>query len=354
MLKHKKLSIALALIPAILIIKLLALFPEFVETYYSSGIYPYISKLFRFTLGWLPFSFGDLVYGFGIVLIIRWLILNRKRMISSFKQWLIDVFATISIIYIAFNLVWGLNYYRQPLHEHLNLNAEYTTESLVSVSKKLIDKANTIHLKITNDSCKKVVIPYTKQAILERVPKGYLLLKDRFPQLDYTPTSIKQSLFSLPLTYMGFSGYLNPLTNEAQIDHLIPAFKFPTTASHEVAHQLGYAAENEANFIGCLVTTNHDDIYFKYSGFTFGLRHCLHEVYRRNPDLYAELVSTINPGILENYKEVRDFWDSYQNPMEPLFKETYNTYLQANNQEGMKTYSYVVALLVNYFHDKAL
>ena len=51
---------------------------------------------------------------------------------------------------------------------------------------------------------------------------------------------------------MGFSGYLNPFTNEAQVDILIPKYQLPTTASHEVAHQLGYAAENEANFIGIL------------------------------------------------------------------------------------------------------
>ena len=36
--------------------------------------------------------------------------------------------------------------------------------------------------------------------------------------------------------------------------------------------------------------------------------------------------------------------------LEPLFKATYNRYLIVNNQsDGMKSYSYVVALLVNYF-----
>ena len=153
---------------------------------------------------------------------------------------------------------------------------------------------------------------------------------------------------------MGFSGYLNPLTNEAQVDGLIPVFKFPTTASHEVAHQLGYAAENEANFIGCLAATNNEDIYFKYSGYTFGLRHCLHEIYRRDPD-HTKLLQTINPGILKNYQEVREFWDSHKNPIEPLFQNTYSYFLKANNQQrGMKSYSYVVALLVNYFQDKTL
>ena len=149
---------------------------------------------------------------------------------------------------------------------------------------------------------------------------------------------------------MGFSGYLNPLTNEAQVDALIPAFKFPTTASHEVAHQLGYAAENEANFIGFLAATHHEDLYFQYSGYTFGLRHCLIEIYKRDPTIYEDLIQTIKPGILKNYQEVQDFWRHYQNPTEELFKFGYSSFLKANNQKGgMESYSYVVALIVNYF-----
>ncbi|WP_299890614.1 DUF3810 domain-containing protein [uncultured Lacinutrix sp.] len=355
MLKNKKLIIALSIIPAFLIVKLLAMFPEFIETYYSNGLYPILSKLFRYSLGWIPFSFGDFVYTFSIIYIIRWLFINRKRVIKDFKNWLIDVFSAVSIIYIAFHLFWGLNYYRLPLHKNLNLAASYSTETLISVTHKLINKSNAIHLQIVKNDSIKVDFPYSKSEILKKVPEGYLSLKNIFPNLEYNGKSIKKSLLSLPLTYMGFSGYLNPLTNEAQANSLIPSFKIATTASHEVAHQLGYAAENEANFIGCLAATNHGDIYFKYSGYTFGLRHCLHEIYRRDPDLYFKLKETVNKGILKNYKEVREFWDSYKNPFEPIFHETYNTYLQANSQkDGMKSYSYVVALLVNYFEDKTL
>ncbi|WP_034059694.1 DUF3810 domain-containing protein [Lacinutrix jangbogonensis] len=355
MLKNKKTLIALSIIPAFLIVKLLAKFPEFIEDYYSKGLYPLTSKLFRYTLGWIPFSFGDLIYTFSIVYILRWLIVNRKRIRKDFKNWLIDVFSAISVLYIAFHLFWAMNYYRLPLHENLNLKADYTTEELIEVTKSLIEKSNAIHLKITTNDSIKVEFPYTKSEVMSMVPQGYSALQKTFPHLEYNGTSIKKSLLSLPLTYMGFSGYLNPLSNEAQINSMIPVFKIPTTAAHEVAHQLGYAAENEANFIGFLAATNNEDIYFKYSGFTFGLRHCLNEIYRRNPEQYETLVLTINPGILKNFKEAREFWESHKNPIEPLFQITYSTFLEANNQKGgMKSYSYVVALYVNYLKDKTL
>ncbi len=355
MLKHKKAIIALSIIPQYVMIKWLSHYPEFIETYYSNGIYPYISKIFRFMLGWLPFSFGDLLYAFAIIYIIRWLIKNFKRIKTDTKNWFIDVFSAVSIIYFAFHLFWGINYYRLPLYKSLGLKSDYTTEQLVEVTKKLIVISNKIHSEINKNDTLPVVIPYSKSEILNMVPSGYNNLEKHYPHLEYHPKSIKKSLFSLPLTYMGFSGYLNPLTNESQVDALIPVYIFPTTASHEIGHQLGYAAENEANFIGFLAAINHDDIYIKYSGYTFALRFCLNEIYRRDETLFDSISESVNKGILKNFKEMRTFWEAYENPAEPLFKITYSSYLKANKQDkGMESYSYVVALMVNYFNEKSL
>ena len=234
MLKNKKTILALSIIPQYFLIKLLANFPEFVEQYYSNGFYQFISKLFRYTLGWIPFSFGDLVYAFAIIYISKWLYINRKRLRKDTKNWIRDVAAAFAIIYFAFHLFWGLNYHRLPLHKNLNLNADYTTEQLVRVTQKLIEKSNEIHLQIVKNDTLKVDIPFSKSDILRLAPIGYKNLKQTFPHLEYHPKSIKKSLFSYPLTYMGFSGYLNPLTNEAQVDGLIPVYKFPTTASQKM------------------------------------------------------------------------------------------------------------------------
>jgi hypothetical protein len=38
---------------------------------------------------------------------------------------------------------------------------------------------------------------------------------------------------------MGFGGYLNPFTNEAQVNYL--GSNVFLTANHEMAHQMGYA-----------------------------------------------------------------------------------------------------------------
>ncbi len=348
--KYKKWIIAFSFVIVYAIISLLKLFPEFVEQYYSNGLYIVISKMMRFAFGWLPFSVGDILYTIATIYMLRWLFLNRGRLLKDTKNWLLDILSAFSIAYLAFHVLWAFNYYRMPLYQSLGLERDYSTEALESVTEMLISKANAAHLRIIDNDTLKVELPYSKSEIKQMVPEGYNNLKSEFPSLNYSPCSIKTSLYSTPLTYMGFSGYLNPFTNEAQVDGLIPKFKFPTTAAHEAAHQLGYAAENEANFIGCLASINHDDEYFQYSGYAFALRYCLFDLYRRNPEAYKRLVPEINKGILKNYQEVNDFWSSYENPFEAVFETTYDNFLKANNQQkGMKTYSYVVALFVNYF-----
>lgn len=350
-----KTAIALSIIPQIIIVKILARYPDFVEAYYSKGLYPVISKIFRYTFGWLPFSFGDLLYALAIVMTIRYLIKNGKQFFSSTRLFLRDVFVVVSLVYFAFHFLWGMNYYRLPLHKSLNLSNDYTTEELVSFTELLIVKTNAAHMAITNNDTVAVKIPYKLGEVFKMTPDGYKALSATYPQFEYKPKSIKKSMFSYPLTYMGFSGYLNPFTHEGHVDYMIPGHKFPTTSCHEEAHQLGYSAENEANFLGYLAAINNDDLYFKYSGYTFGLRHCLNEISRRDTELGDEIIKKINPGIMKNYEEARMFWRNHQNILEPLFKLTFNTYLKANSQsDGIKSYNYVVALLVNYYQENSL
>lgn len=353
--KNKKLFITLFLVVQILLIAILKIYPEYVEKFYSNGLYIFISKFMRYVFGWIPFSVGDLLYTMAGIYIIRWIVINRKRIIKDTVNWFLDIGAAISVAYFAFHILWAYNYYRLPLSSSLNIEADYTTEELIDFTKRLIKRSNNIHSQLAKNDSVKVEIPFTKSQVFDKMKNGYDHLAENYPQFKHHPSSIKNSIYSTALTYMGFSGYLNPFTNEAQVDELIPVYKFPTTACHEAAHQLGYAAENEANFIGSLASIHNDDLYFKYSGYTFGLRYCLLEIFKRDKDLYYQILNTVNKGILKNYREVEDFWQSYRNPLEPIFEKTYDTFLKTNNQSaGMKSYSYVVALLVNYYKNRLL
>ncbi|NJY63273.1 DUF3810 domain-containing protein [Salinimicrobium sp. CDJ15-81-2] len=347
--KKAALILALFLPVQLILIRILSGYPNFVERWYSNGIYPFTSALLRKGLGFIPFSLGDLLYALLVVMLIRWFALRVQQRFREPKRWIINGIAVLSLVYFCFNLFWGFNYYRLPLHQALEMEDDYTTEELINLTRDLITTSNDLQYSLTGNDSLKVELPHSKSDILDLSITGYKNLEENFPELNYSIPSLKRSLYSLPLTYMGFNGYLNPLTNEGQVNTLIVPYKIPTTASHEIGHQLGFAKENEANFLACLTTMNHPDAYFRYSGYTFALSYCLSELYRRDQALAEELLEEVNFGIKENYREVREFWESHANPFEPLFMFTYNSFLVANNQpEGMRSYSYVVALLVNY------
>ena len=105
----------------------------------------------------------------------------------------------------------------------------------------------------------------------------------------YESPSVKSSLMSLLQTYNGTSGYFNPLTGEAQVNDRIPKTGYPTTTCHEMAHQIGFAAENEANFVGFLAANYTDDFYFKYASYQNGFRYLIREVRKRDRQLYRNL-----------------------------------------------------------------
>ena len=349
MFKNKKTLLAVLFPLQILLIKILAHFPDFIENYYSNGLYPIISKILRYILGWIPFSVGDLFYACLILYIIRWIIKNRRLFYKKPKQTFTTIFAFLSVIYFAFHMLWGMNYYRNPLHQTLAIESTYTTEQLVSVTEKFIHKTNAIHLKIAKNDTTKAIFPYSKTQIFDKTINGYAVLQKQYPNLNYQPKSIKKSLWSIPVTYTGYSGYLNPFTNEAQVNYLIPKYHSPLVSCHEEAHQIGYAAENETNFIGYLACKENPDIYFNYAGASFAVRYCLSELYRRDENKYEYLLQKLNLGVRKDFQESQDFWRSYQNPIEVVFKYGYDLFLKSNNQQkGIKSYSYVVALLVNY------
>ncbi|WP_281987114.1 DUF3810 domain-containing protein [Aquimarina aggregata] len=345
-----KLLLTIALPIQIILVKVLSFFPEFIERFYSNGFFIYTSKVLRYVFGWIPFSFGDLLYTFLIILLIRFLITKVFTRKIIWREVFLDIGATFSIVYACFHILWGMNYYRLPLHEILKIDDQYTEQELIDVSNQLIKQANMLHKQLEPNDSLSVKMPYSKEEVFQKTIPAYDQLNTIFPDLKYHPKSIKKSILSLPLTYMGFSGYLNPITNEAQVNGLILNYKAPTTSCHEEAHQLGFAKENEANFIAALATIKFDDIYFKYSGTTFALKFCLNDLYLRDEQKAICLIEELRPGIRKNYREVNEFWESYENPFEPIFKDTYDSYLKANNQpDGLETYSYVVALLVNYF-----
>jgi len=354
--KNKKLNIYLTVIFVfqIVFVQIISNYPSVIETYYSNIIYPFTSALLRILLGWIPFSVGDLLLFSLLFLFIRFLYRLIKTRLKNSLEKLLQLVAVVSLLYGCFYWFWGFNYFREPLAKNLGFTqTKYTTAELTKVTKNITEKLNNIHLEITKNDSLVVENPYTQKEMYTISVSGYDKLALQYPQLAYTHSSVKSSLMSLLQTYNGTSGYLNPLTGEAQVNDRIPKTGYPTTICHEMAHQLGFAAENEANFIGYLAALSNEDRYFKYAAYRMAYGYLIAELRKHDKTIFKEVILATNQGVLKDYRQSTEFWNQYQNPIEPLIKKGYNSYLKANKQSnGIQSYNYVVDLLISFSEGK--
>jgi hypothetical protein len=338
----------LFLIIQIVLILILGRFPEVVEHIYSNGFYPIISEFLRQMLGWIPFSVGDVVYFVAGFLLLNWIV-NLFRKPKNWKIVLLKIGAAVSVFYFLFHLLWALNYYREPLFDKMQIERAYSDADLLRFTKEMIRLTNATQLAITGDANAKVVSNLSQEVIFDKSIDGYQQLAKRHSFFAYEHTSIKKSLISLPLSYMGFAGYLNPFTNEAQVNDRIPMLTFPMTVCHEMAHQIGYASESEANFIGFLAVTQNENLHFKYAGYSTALLYCMANWQARNQELGTALKEEINSGVLQNFEDSRIHWLQYEGVIEDGAKRFYDQFLKANQQEdGIESYSKFLNLLINY------
>ena len=350
-----KYILPLFLLVQIIFLKILPYYPDFVEGFYSNNLFIRISRFSRTLLGKIPFSVGDCIYAVLLLSVIIWFWKIRKTWKTEWKDHLLTIFGKISVFYFFFHLLWAFNYYREPLFEKMEIKREYTDAEFLAFTKRLLVKTNEIQFAITKNDSAKIIFPYSQKESFKMILNGYNNLTKEHPYFKYDILSVKKSLFSTPLTYMGFGGYLNPFTNEAQINDLLPMYTFPQTTAHEMAHQIGFASENECNFIGVLASLNNDNLYYQYAGYSFTLHYCLTIWKYKNENVYNQLEKSVHIGILKNYKESEDFHKKYNTFLDEGFYFLYDNFLKSNNQkDGMDSYSKFLDLMVNYYKTRKL
>ena len=114
------------------------------------------------------------------------------------------------------------------------------------------------------------------------------------------------------MNYLGTSGYYNPFTSEAQINYQMPVFERPFVACHEMSHQMGYGAEDEANFAGFLAGIGSHDRLLRYSAYQLAVDEFMHALYYRDSLANKELKPRISPAVHNDFKTERKYWRSYQ------------------------------------------
>lgn len=327
-----------------------------VEWQYSSGFFPVFAAKLRMITGWLPISIGDIFYGLLVIWLIflcwrflKTFLVRSKKPVNKIKFYMgmVQVVIFLSSLYIIFNIFWGINYNRKGIAWQLGLEIKpYNSMELKAINCLLIDKVNESKTALLR---KQKNYPSNKQLYID-VSNAYESLATEYPYLKYKHQSIKTSLWGWLGNYTGFTGYYNPFTGEAQLNTTIPAFLHPFIACHEVAHQLGYAKEMEANFVGYLAATASSDTIFQYSVYLDLLTYANRNLFAKDSSTAKLYRKELLPEVIKDLTAWREFNRRHQSIFEPVVRWLYGKYLQKNEQPmGIKSYDEVTGFIIAFY-----
>ena len=336
--------IALLLIPQVLIISYLKNNPKIVEEYYSDYLYQYIFKYYSMLFSGFSIAIGDLLFIIVLISLAIYFIFFFKFKINDF----VNIFAVLSVTIFLFYSLWGLNYFKTPLLSKLDIG-EVKFESLQKTLNELIEDVNKVHISLGNEDSTIDSLEFDKEKIISELKLENIKKFDKISTTKF----VKKSIISRIYLYQGVSGYINPFTLEAIVVEEIPSIDFSITVLHEQAHQLGYAAEEDANFLAFISSINNQDPLIQYSGYVFGLSYLLNEIQINHKEDLSSFTDKINVGIIEDINSRRKFWQKYTNNiLNDLQNILYDFYLKSNNQKaGIASYSRIVNHIINYYEN---
>lgn len=330
-------------------------YPLIIEKYYSTGIYPVICRILHPIFNLFPFSVGDILYlvaiGFIIYYVVKLIRLLLKKQFKPAGILTLGIIITLQIAILCFYFLWGLNYFRPSAGERLKLaDSNYTTQQLYTLTQMAIDSANATRTRVISTDLQK-----SNKTIIQTAIKAVQAMSDSSKDFSTHSPDIKLSLFTPVINYLGTSGYYNPFTTESQINYQMPVFIRPFVACHEMSHQMGYGAEDEANFVGFLTGIKSNDRLLRYSAWHELVDECMSDLHMRDSTLQLQLKKRVLPQVHLDFVAEHNYWVSHESPINFISSIFYNNFLKANNQpHGLQTYNRMLRLVMAWNNRKQL
>jgi hypothetical protein len=152
------------------------------------------------------------------------------------------------------------------------------------------------------------------------------------------------------MSYTHITGVYTFFTGESNLNVNFPDYTLPYTAAHELAHQRGFAREDEANLIAFLACDASSDPYIRYSGYVGMYQYVMSALYRASKDLYREVYLMGEESLRREQTAYAEFFKKYEkSKVGEVSGAINNSYLQSQGTVGTKSYGMVVDLVVAYF-----
>jgi hypothetical protein len=257
-------------------------------------------------------------------------------------------------LFVVFQLIWGLNYMQPEPTNAFNIkvqtpkNAQIALDQMNVLTNELIQELNQTRQELPSY---KALEPNFDQN-LAKVQHAYGSISKAYPKLQLQNQSVKKAIFPTLGDYIGFLAFYQPITAEAIVRSDLPMVTQPYTIAHEMAHQLGYASETEANFIAFVVATEANDPMLKYSMllqmFTYAQdAQLLLLAGSKGFDAWkaqiAKNKAMLSPAVLKDRAEIKAFFAARADKQIQASNQLYDQFLKWNQQAaGLDSYADVL------------
>lgn len=333
-------------------------FPYFIEHYYSQGINRFYRQLLSRFFGLFPFSVYEfLLYAVILILLIytfyrlTCFIKAHSQRKKHFFLWLLHVGDLAMIIWCLIIYTWTLNYDRLPLETTLQLESiKPNTQNLTQLYQHLITQLNHTAHEVERDQTGQMIISGGYQSVFAKAPSCYETLSKTYPVFSGVFGRPKSIALSKPMLYTSITGVYSPFTCEPNVNTAILPPTLPLTTLHELAHQRGFAPEDEANFIATLAATASDDAAFRYSGYFLAYIYTNQALYKSSPETVARLNKELDPLVKSDLHTYSLFLKAHEGEVEKISSTLNDSYLKANGiADGEASYGRMVSLLLAYY-----
>ena len=246
-----------------------------------------------------------------------------------------------------FYLTWGLLYFRAPLAKRMGLAVEArSVEELASLTELLARQAAALRETVAEDAGG--AFTADEEAAFAALIDAYAALAAADDTFAGTVTRAKRVCNSNGLSLLGISGIYIGLTAEPNVNTGQPPLLLLQAAAHEMAHQLGIAAEDEAEFTAFLACMRASSPSIRYSGVMQALIRCGNALHAADAARYAAIAhDCYSDGMRRDLADYNAYWAAYEGPAREAADAANDGYLKHNAQpSGVQSYGESVDLLL--------
>lgn len=341
--------------------------PQYIEYFYSRGVYIGFRKIWDSFFGWLPIPLFYVFWGIVVLFLLKILkdlfILIRQKFWwkevvgkNNIQKIFYKIIVFLSIILTFFFWLWGFNYARIPFEQQIGLRAvRLDTTQVTQDFDRALKHLISLRKQLTSDSLQPLNPAFASDSLeaLTRLAVQKSLSTWGLPH-EFTKPRLRELRPSGVLLRFGASGVYWIWAAECNMDAGLHALEKPFTAAHELAHGYGWTDEAVCNFIAFVACTRPDsDARLQYSAWLSYFRYLVGNLRRAAPFTYEQLRPSISQGIRADAEAIRqnqllykDFFDT---------SRFYDTYLKTQGvKEGMMSYSKLVLLVHAYFEQNKI